>query len=331
MKLYKLVLSIAFISQITNLNSGYSTDNNDIRFVTAENGDCFIEKSGKILSMEENNQNEYNQCKTYDIDNSNCIAQLINDVSDEYNNYDSDSDNEISRISNFLNNIKNDKYRNEDYENSYRKLIQNSCNHNNIEIINNDNIFNNVYEMKLPDFESKINVIDIKPVDIKFNKIIEEPKLSLDFDSHINIGTIVGTFTNTKTIETTYTIAEYKLPDPKELLKDIDFNKLIEVNGNANLYAKNKTCCDCLVNIFKKATSCIKNVFNSNKNTNIDDNNVTERLVSSDIEYSSSNDNNYDADISSDDDNKDNIIYYNESNSSKNSSEKSLLDNSNED
>lgn len=284
-KLYKLVLSLAFILQGTNINSCYSSDNNDIRSIAAENGNCFIEKSCNTISMNQNNQNEYNnkefKYKPYDIDSSNCITQLINDVKNEYNNYDSDSDNEITRFGNIVNNITSDKYNDERQLNYYKELIQNNTTENtNVKIINNDEL---------------LNIIDVKPdVDFNFNTIMDEQKLSLDFKSQINA--IVGM--ETYKIKT-YTIESYTGPDLKDL-NNIDFYKLIEVNDNTNLYAGNKTCCDCLVNIFKKATSYIKNVFSSSTNTS--DNNITEKLINNDIE-----DNNYDADISSSENSESNL------------------------
>ena len=316
-KLYKLIFSVAFTLQVTSFNLGYSTDNNDIRFIATEHGDCYIEKSGKLLSVNENDQNKFNLYKGYDIDTSNCIAHVIKDVNNEYNGdiYSDldDNNDEIVALKNFFRDIKIDKYNDEHQEEYYKQLIQNNCNHDDIGTIsigniNIDNILN-TNKIESPTFELKPNLIDIeeelKKIDeslVNFKQpliidINEEFKKITD-ESLVNfkqplINAIGGSYTEKIT---TYTmISEYKLPDniEKDLLSGINYNCTGRLSGTSLFVPnKQKTCCDCLVNIFKKATSCIKNVFNSN--TNASNNNMIEKLINNDIE-----DNNYDADISS--------------------------------
>lgn len=277
-KLYKLFLSVAFILQVTNFNLSCSADNNDIRFIATKNGDCFIEKSGELLSMTKNNQNKYSykdfEYKTYNIDNSNCITQLINDTGYEHNEYKMYSHNNISNFNDIFYNIENDKH--EEYY--YEDLIQSNYINDSIETLKIEpiEIKDNYNEIKLPVFEPNISAII-------YYEFHEEKITTGGGDDYI--------FKN-------------------DLLKDIDFSKIL--GTTAGIAEDKKTCCDWLSNVFKKATSCIKNIFSSN--TNINENNITEVLINNDIE----DNNNYDADISNNNDSKDSIIYDDKSNAIRN-------------
>ena len=308
--LYKLVLSMAFVLQITNFNLSYSTEskNNDITFLVKENGECVIKQQDEVYFTEEYNTDKYNHNKIY---NSNeyivqVIDQNIQNNIDCNTNYVKNEMPEYYTESLQSNNNINSKY--------YRELLQ-------------SNNINSEYYRKLLQSNNNIDKEqDYKDINNINIKEILEPDINITYNT-TPISAIVSSYiTNYEEIK----IEPFKLPNPNDFIKDIDWSQFLNSVATISISEK-KTCCSWLSNVFKKATSCIKNVFSFKKNTVYND--MQEKIINNDADVNTDDNSNkykdYDADISSSN-SKDSIIYNSEDDISTSINKSSFIYNSDE-
>ena len=310
--LYKLVLSMAFVLQINNFNLSYSSESKDITFLVNDNGECVIKQQNEVYSTEEYNTDKYNHNK---IHNSNkCIAQVRDN--DIQNNIDS---------SNYMKNYNITEYNNAVYnvENNIGELVKSN---NEVSEYCKAFLQNNNNIDKEQDY--KVFIQDINDIDIKE---ILKPDVNITYDT-TPISAIVSSYiTNYETI----TITPFYDFDPKDLKLDYDYKVNLSQLLNSVVTAgisEEKTCCSWLRNVFNKATSCIKNVFSSNKNTVYND--MQEKLINNDLNVNTIDNNDkykdYDAGISSSN-SKDSMTYSSEDDPSTSINKSSFIYNSDED